>query len=171
LSELDGALSLILDGGACPIGLESTIIGFEGDTPVLLRKGAVTCDAIEQVVGPTRAPNSGKLLAPGMMESHYAPTTQLRLNAYSVEEQEALLAFGDALPPGSYPALNLSPRGDLTEAASNLFSMLRILDKSGTKRIAVMPIPEIGLGEAINDRLARAAAPRDGWVHDSDNLK
>ena len=171
LSELDGELSLILDGGACQIGLESTIIGFEADTPVLLRKGAVTREAIEQIVGSTRVPNSGKLLAPGMMASHYAPRAQLRLNADSVEKQEALLAFGGALPPGSYPTLNLSSRSDLTEAAANLFSMLRILDKSGIKRIAVMPIPEVGLGEAINDRLARAAAPRDGWAHDAENLK
>ena len=171
LSELDGVLPVILDGGACQIGLESTIVGFEADTPVLLRKGAVTREAIEQVVGPTVASNSGKLLAPGMMTSHYAPTAQIRLNADSVEEQEALLGFGSVLPPGNYPMLNLSPRSDLSEAAANLFSMLRILDKSGIEQIAVMPIPQVGLGEAINDRLARAAAPRDGWAHDAENLK
>jgi L-threonylcarbamoyladenylate synthase len=161
LIELNGKLPMILDGGACEVGLESTIIGFDGERPVLLRKGAVAREAIEQVVGPLGTTDSGELRAPGMMASHYAPKAQIRLNAESVEDHEALLAFGDSLPAGNFPTLNLSPSGDLTEAASNLFSMLRILDHSGTDRIAVMPIPNAGLGEAINDRLARAAAPRD----------
>ncbi|MEE8439103.1 MAG: L-threonylcarbamoyladenylate synthase [Micropepsaceae bacterium] len=171
LTELDGRVSMILDGGACQIGLESTIVGFEGTTAVLLRKGAVTSAAIEQIIGPIRGTPRGKLLAPGMMKSHYAPNAPVRLNATSVEENESLLGFGSELPPGDYPQLNLSPAGDLNEAAANLFSMLRILDKPGTRRIAVMPIPEGGLGEAINDRLARAAAPRDGWAHDAASLE
>ncbi len=171
LSELNGKLPMILDGGACQIGLESTIIGFEGDRPVLLRKGAITREAIEQVIGPLCTPDTEKLLAPGMMKSHYAPNTPIRLNAATVEEKEALLAFGSALPAGNYRELNLSSQGDLTEAAANLFSMLRTLDKSGAKRIAVMPIPQFGLGEAINDRLARAAAPRHGGTHDAEYLE
>ncbi len=94
------------------------------------------------------------------MASHYAPKAKIRLNASSVENQEALLAFGAALPAGSFPSLNLSRRRDLIEAAANLFSMLRALDETGVEQIAVMPIPERGIGAAINDRLARAAAPR-----------
>ncbi len=171
LSELDGRVSMILDGGVCQIGLESTIVGFEGASAVLLRKGAVTSEAIELIIGPIGAPPMGKLLAPGMMTSHYAPNAPVRLNATSVEEHESLLGFGRELPPGDYPQLNLSLSGDLNEAAANLFAMLRILDKPGTKRIAVMPIPEGGLGEVINDRLARAAAPRDGWAHDAASLE
>ena len=161
LIELDGTVPMILDGGSCQVGLESTIIGFDGDDPVLLRKGAVTREEIQRVIGPIGKPDSDELRAPGMMASHYAPKAQIRLNASSVEGHEALLAFGRPLPAGGIPTLNLSPSGDLTEAASNLFSMLRTLDHSGARQIAVMPIPDTGLGEAINDRLARAAAPRD----------
>lgn len=160
LAELDGKVTMILDGGACQIGLESTIIGFEGEDAVLLRKGAITREAIEQVIGPIGDYHSDELRAPGMMTSHYAPKAPIRLNAASVEDKEALLAFGSPFPAGGFPTLNLSPKADLTEAAANLFSMLRTLDESGAKRIAVMPIPNTGLGEAINDRLMRAAAPR-----------
>ncbi|MEY4880143.1 MAG: hypothetical protein RJB62_1612 [Pseudomonadota bacterium] len=160
LEELDGRISLILDGGASGIGVESTVVGFDGERPVLLRKGAVPRDGIERIVGPLFSHDGESLLAPGMMKSHYAPQAGLRLGATSVGANEALLAFGPKPLDGDFPVLNLSTRGDLSEAAANLFSMLRSLDKPGIGGIAVMPIPDIGLGEAINDRLMRAAAPR-----------
>ena len=116
---------------------------------------------IETVLGPLQEPGRGVIQAPGMMESHYAPRAKLRLNATRVEPGEALLAFGPAVPAGAAAVCNLSEAGDLREAAANLFAMLRRLDRSGAGRIAVMPIPAHGLGEAINDRLERAAAPRE----------
>jgi L-threonylcarbamoyladenylate synthase len=151
---------MILDDGPSPAGLESTIVGFDGDKPVLLRPGAVTREAVESVVGPLAEPTDHGIRAPGMLKSHYAPRARLRLNAASVNPGEALLAFGPDLPLGAAVICNLSPRGDLKEAAANLFSMLRQLDTQADV-IAVMPIPLRGLGEAINDRLARAAAPRE----------
>ena len=161
VDELRGRVDLILDGGPCPLGIESTVIGFDGDRPLLLRPGAVPREAIEKVLGPLQKPGSGIIQAPGMMASHYAPQARLRLNATRVEKGEALLAFGPDVPPGSDTVCNLSESGDLGEAAANLFAMLRRLDRSGALTIAVMPIPDRGLGEAINDRLARAAAPRE----------
>jgi L-threonylcarbamoyladenylate synthase len=158
--ELRGRVDLILDGGPCPLGIESTVIGFDGKNPILLRPGAVPREEIENLVGPLRDPDNGAIQAPGMMASHYAPRARLRLNAKTVEPGEALLAFGPDPLKGARAICNLSASGDLREAAANLFSMLRQLDRSGAKTIAVMPIPERGLGEAINDRLARAAAPR-----------
>jgi L-threonylcarbamoyladenylate synthase len=160
MEELRGRVDAILDGGPCALGLESTIIGFQGEQAVLLRKGAIAREAIETMTGPLAAPRSDAIEAPGMMASHYAPHTPLRLNATDVEPGEALLAFGAAVPQGARMICNLSQNSDLTEAAANLFAMLRNLDKSGAARIAVMPVPDKGLGEAINDRLARAAAPR-----------
>jgi L-threonylcarbamoyladenylate synthase len=157
--ELNGRVDLILDAGPCPIGLESTIIGFSGQSPVLLRLGAISREAIEKIVGPL-AEAAGAIQAPGMMASHYAPRARLRLNAHDVNPHEALLAFGAGLPETSGPVRNLSAAGDLAEAAGNFFAMLRQLDKTGVDAIAVMPIPNRGLGEAINDRLQRAAAPR-----------
>jgi L-threonylcarbamoyladenylate synthase len=154
--EMGDAVALVIDNGPCPIGLESTVIGFKNNRAVLLRTGAIPRDAIEVIAGPLEAP-SGAIEAPGMLASHYAPRARLRLNATHARPGETLLAFGGA-PPN---AVNLSPRGDLTEAAANLFAMLRKLDKSGAQTIAVMPVPNQGLGEAINDRLARAAAPRE----------
>ena len=159
--ELEGLIPLILDGGPCPAGIESTIIGFDGEHPLLLRAGAVPREAIEALVGPLPQPK-GAVLSPGMLESHYAPKTKLRLNVNFPHAGEAFLAFGPDTPEWDGPKRNLSPRGDLKEAAANLFSMLRALDKSGAMAIAVMPIPGQGLGEAINDRLSRASAPRDG---------
>src|ERR1700704_265713 len=159
--ELQGRVDLILDGGPCPLGIESTVIGFEGGRPILFRPGAVPREEIESLIGPLRDPDKGAIQAPGMMASHYAPRAQLRLNAKVVEAGEALLAFGPDPARGAHAVRNLSAAGDLREAAANLFSMLRQLDKSGAKTIAVMPIPDRGLGEAINDRLARAAAPRE----------
>mgnify|MGYP000917477926 FL=1 len=151
---LSREVDLILDGGATQLGLESTVIGFDADMPVLLRPGAIARSAIEAVVGPLAAADDA-IRSPGQLESHYAPRAALRLNAREKEPSEILLGFGSS--PGA--ELNLSPDGDLKEAASNLFAMLHELDRQGP-RIAVAPIPETGLGEAINDRLRRAAAPR-----------
>ena len=160
--DLDGRIDLIIDGGPASVGLESTIVSFL-DTPTLLRPGGLPRDAIERVLGYDLAdaePSEDAPLAPGMLASHYAPKSPLRLNAVTVNPGEALLAFGDAVPPGASSVLNLSASGDLVEAAANLFSHLRALDVSGARGIAVMPVPNEDLGEAINDRLARAAAPR-----------
>jgi len=159
--ELDGRIDAILDGGRCPLGIESTIVGFDGQRPILLRPGAVARAEIEKVLGTLRrSDRQGIILAPGMMASHYAPTARLRLNADRVEPGEALLAFGTPVLAGAAVTCNLSETGDLREAAANLFAMLRRLDRFGTGRVAVMSIPYEGLGEAINDRLERAAAPR-----------
>ena len=158
--ELEGRVEMILDGGPSPVGIESTIIGFEGTRAVLLRRGAIAREAIEEISGPLHLPRYDHIQAPGMMASHYAPRAKLRLNANDPRPGEALLAFGSDAPEAAH-ACNLSASGDLREAAANLFAMLRRLDKSGAASIAVMPIPDRGLGEAINDRLARAAAPRE----------
>jgi L-threonylcarbamoyladenylate synthase len=158
--ELGDRVDLILDGGPCPLGVESTVIGFNGDSPLLLRPGAVARGDIERVLGPLQKPGRGIIQAPGMMQSHYAPRAALRLNAIGVEPGEALLAFGPTVATGVAAICNLSESGDLREAAANLFAMLRRLDKSGAERIAVMTIPAHDLGEAINDRLERAAAAR-----------
>jgi len=162
LDDLSGKVDLILDAGPTEVGLESTIVAC-GGTPTLLRPGGVPRKEIERVLGRplAEAPRGGAgPLAPGMLASHYAPKARLRLNATSAGPDEALLAFGP-VPPTTAAArmLNLSARGDLVEAAANLFSHLRALDMD-VSVIAVMPIPYEGLGEAINDRLARAAAPR-----------
>ena len=147
-------VDFILDGGAAPLGLESTVIGFDGDMPVLLRPGAIARDEIEAVAG-ALAEAGGAIQSPGQLASHYAPRAALRLNATQIRDDEMLLGFGAV----AGAALNLSGRGDLKEAAANLFAMLRALDKQA-RAIAVSPIPQTGLGEAINDRLQRAAAPR-----------
>lgn len=161
-ADLDGRIDLIVDGGPTPVGVESTIVSCLG-APTLLRPGGVSRREIEQALGkslsqPAEATGE-KPLAPGMLESHYAPRSAIRLNAASVRPDEALLAFGEPLTGGAVTA-NLSPSGDLVEAAANLFAFLRRLDATSPSGIAVMPIPNEGLGEAINDRLMRAAAPR-----------
>lgn len=156
-------VALVVDGGVCTVGLESTIVGFEGATPVLLRPGGIAIEDIEDLAGAPllrHAPQDG-VNAPGQLSSHYAPDAAMRLDAAEVRAGEALLAFGPPLP-GARITLNLSPSGDPTEAAANLFAMLRALDHPGVSAIAVMPIPQTGLGLAVNDRLRRAAAPRDG---------
>lgn len=151
-------IGLILDGGHCQIGVESTVIGFDGDRPLLLRKGGLARDMIEAITGPLALPDAASPKAsPGMLKSHYAPRARLRLNASAPENGEVFLGFG-ASENGH---LNLSPDGNVQEAAANLFAFLRELDASGVSGIAVAPIPDEGLGEAINDRLQRAAAPRD----------
>jgi len=158
--ELGTRVSLILDAGDCPVGIESTVIGFAEEQPVLLRPGAIAREQIERIAGVLVSAKEQKIIAPGMLRSHYAPRALLRLNVHDVQHGEALLAFGPVAPAGADLVCNLSVRGNLSEAAANLFAMLRKLDSTGVKAIAVMPIPEIGLGEAINDRLSRAAAPR-----------
>jgi L-threonylcarbamoyladenylate synthase len=156
--DLGQAVDLILDGGAATLGIESTIVAVdEGGRAALLRAGAVAREDIETVTGPLAAPATGAVAAPGMLQSHYAPRATLRLNATAPGRGEAYLAFGAEAPPGG---LTLSARGDLVEAAANFYAQLRALDASGAQIIAVAPIPAHGLGEAINDRLARAAAPR-----------
>lgn len=159
--SLKDAVSLIINGGPAALGIESTIVGFEDGKPVLLRPGAIPREAIEKIAGPLAGARDAKISSPGRLVSHYAPDAPLRLDARNVADGEALLAFGSAVPEGARLTLNLSAAGDLTEAAANLFAMLRALDACGASRIAVMPVPEHGLGEAINDRLRRAAAPRD----------
>lgn len=163
LEGLAGRIDMVLDGGTCEIGIESTVISCLEDKPELLRLGAVTRERIEAVLGTALKGRieDGRPIAPGGLASHYAPASALRLGAARAREGEALLAFGPQVPEHAGPVLNLSPAGDLTEAAANLFAMLRALDAGGAGAIAVMPIPNQGLGEAINDRLARAAAPRN----------
>jgi L-threonylcarbamoyladenylate synthase len=160
LADLRGRIDLIIDGGPCTVGVESTIVSHIGQ-PALLRPGGIAREDIERVLGRALLVSAGEdaPIAPGMLTSHYAPKAALRLDADTAGAGEALLAFGPP-PPFSGAMLNLSARGDLIEAAANLFSQLRALDASGAKRIAVMKVPHDGLGEAINDRLKRAAAPR-----------
>ena len=157
--EFGETIDLILDDGAATLGLESTIVGFDGEQPVLLRLGAMAREDIEKIAGTLAAPGA-KITSPGQLVNHYAPRAALRLNARDVKPGEALLAFGAHVPEGARVTSNLSATGDEKEAAANLFAMLRELDSSGAQSIAVMPVPERGLGEAINDRLRRAAAPR-----------
>ncbi len=169
-SDLAGLIDLIVDGGAVDVGVESTIVGCF-DEPMLLRPGGVPRAEIERVLGrvlkqpPADAEgDSGQPLAPGMLASHYAPRAKVRLHAISLAPGEALLAFGLGAISGIDAAsvvMNLSERGDLNEAATNLFGHLRALDGKGAHTIAVMPIPHEGLGEAINDRLRRAAVGRE----------
>lgn len=165
--DLDGRIALILDTGPTRVGVESTIVALLDNTPRLLRPGGIAREAIEQVLGRPLADPIEEApeqpVAPGMLSSHYAPQARVRLNAADVRPGEALLAFGPQTPPGAETAVaveNLSASGDLSEAAAGLFAKMRALDASGAETIAVMPVPNRGLGEAINDRLARAAAPR-----------
>ena len=169
-SDLAGRIDLIIDGGPVEVGVESTIIGCF-DQPMLLRPGGVPSRDIERVLGRALAQppedadgETGQPLAPGMLASHYAPRAKVRLNAVTLEAGEALLAFGLGAISGIDAAsavMNLSERGDLGEAAANLFGHLRALDGKGVPAIAVMPVPDEGLGEAINDRLRRAAVGRE----------
>jgi len=155
LAEFSGAVP-VLDGGPCAHGVESTIVGFPEESPaVLLRPGAITREAIEALIGPLAAAQAGQVSAPGMLASHYAPTAPVRLNAARKERGEFLIGFGAVAGD-----VSLSPTGDLGEAAARLYAMLREADAQNPLGIAVAPIPGAGLGEAINDRLARAAAPR-----------
>ena len=170
LEGLSGRIAAVLDGGPCPVGVESTVLDLTGAGAVLLRPGGVPAEATEALLGRIgralplgAAAASQSLRSPGMMLSHYAPGLPVRLGATSVAPDEALLAFGPALP-GAAVTWNLSESADPTEAAARLFAGLRWLDAEGARRgcsrIAVMPVPQAGLGAAINDRLERAAAPR-----------
>jgi L-threonylcarbamoyladenylate synthase len=156
-ASLGEGVDMILDGGPSQVGLESTVVGFLGATPQLLRPGGIAREQIENCLGAKlAAPEAGPLHAPGQLQSHYAPRAALRLNALQPEDGEVYLGFG-AHDHGPH---SLSRRGDVSEAAANLFRLLHVLDAGGAARIAVAPIPNTGLGEAINDRLRRAAAPR-----------
>ncbi len=156
LEGLNGSIAAILDGGSCTVGIESTVVDVSGANPVLLRPGGISFEEISKILGSLTKFNAKPeaLKSPGMLERHYAPETPLRLNATTFESNESILGFGSQAPSQS---LNLSIIGDLVEAAANLFAMIRILDGRKTRGIAVMPIPEHGLGQAINDRLRRAA--------------
>lgn len=173
LADLNGRIDLILDAGPCPVGVESTILDCTGPVPVLLRPGGLPREAIEAALGaPLASPAAASPvapdtetapLAPGMLASHYAPSVPVRLDARDVKPGEALLTFAGARPPGAEQAVatrDLSPAGELVEAAATLFACLRELDRAGARAIAVVPLPRHGLGEAIADRLRRAAAPR-----------
>lgn len=164
LESLGDKVDLILGAGRSLIGIESTILDISGTAPIILRQGGITQADLENVIGKVSifTGHSQTPTAPGQLESHYAPSAMVRLNITAVNADEALLAFGPELGLKSGKmTLNLSERGDLHEAAANLFAMMRELDKPDIKGIAVMPIPETGLGIAMNDRLRRAAAPRE----------
>jgi L-threonylcarbamoyladenylate synthase len=158
--ELGDRVALILDAGPCSIGIESTVLDLTGPTPALLRAGGVTLEELREVFGAIEVPAAGEDAprAPGRLPSHYAPVLPLRLDAVDARPGEALLAFGPEAAPGFAEVLFLSRSGDLAEAAANLFAMLRRLDRPDFTGIAVMTIPEEGLGRAINDRLRRAAS-------------
>ena len=154
--EFGPELTLILDGGPCALGLESTVVDLTTKRPVLLRPGSITNESISAVIGPiTTATQHSKIKSPGMLDRHYAPKASLRLNVNAPVDGEVLVGFGPLAPDG---AVNLSPAGDLLEAATKFFSTLRELDSAGNKKLAIMPIPTSGLGHAINDRLKRAAS-------------
>ena len=162
LAELGDKAEFVIDGGPCAIGVESTVLSLLDDKPRILRPGAVTAEALSELLKEPVPIEAGSEDAatprsPGRLLSHYAPALPVRLNAATAEPGEAFLGFGPSAPKD---ALNLSANGDLQEAAANLFAMLRRLDDSKYRGIAVMPVPEAGLGVAINDRLRRAAAPR-----------
>jgi L-threonylcarbamoyladenylate synthase len=168
LAELDGRIAAVLDCGRCSVGVESTVLDVSGSRPVLLRHGGVTVEAIETVIGPVTVGKpvgtAETLRSPGQLASHYAPSLQVRMDAVSAASDEALLAFGPVREAAG-AVFQLSEAADPIEAASRLFDGMRWLDaegkRIGLRRIAVMPIPESGIGRAINDRLRRAAAPRD----------
>lgn len=159
--HLKGKVAAVLDGGRCKVGVESTVVSFLEDGPMLLRHGGIPRAEIERVLGHPVAvqQHSARPHAPGQLLSHYAPHAELRLNADAPREGEAYLGFGRLHAHGPY---TLSATGDLVEAAASLFRLLHEIDATGVARIAVAPIPHHGLGDAINDRLMRAAAPRDG---------
>jgi L-threonylcarbamoyladenylate synthase len=163
-AEFGVRVALIIDAGPCSVGLESTVLDLTGPAPVLLRPGGVTLEQLTDLFGSveTRQTEPGAPRAPGSLPSHYAPDLPLRLDALEARPGEALLGFGPEAPPGFAEVLWLSRIGDLAEAAANLFALLRRLDRPEFAGIAVMPIPERGLGRAINDRLRRAAAARPG---------
>ena len=161
--NLGNAISMVLDDGPCQVGIESTVITLADERPLLLRPGGIPVEEIERLIGPISEPASNSDLtpnSPGRAVSHYAPSLPVRLDATSVDADEALLAFGPDVPEGAAITLNLSPSSDIDEAAANLYRMLLELDDPVFTQIAVMALPNTGVGRAINDRLRRAAAPR-----------
>tara|TARA_Y100001960_G_C14750365_1_gene868062 strand:+ start:743 stop:1765 length:1023 start_codon:yes stop_codon:yes gene_type:complete len=163
IQSLGEAVSFILDGGPCQVGIESTVINLSEDNPMLLRPGGIPVADLETLVGPLALPfnqNESNPTSPGRAKSHYAPGLPLRLEAFNVDRDETLLAFGPNPPRGAGKMLNLSVAGDLNEAAANLYRMMIELDDPKFRQIAVMSMPDSGVGQAINDRLRRAAAPR-----------
>ncbi len=157
LETLDGRLLLVLDGGSTSVGIESTIVGVDGNKVTLLRPGTITADEISNTLDlPVYDRDDSQITAPGQLKSHYAPTASVRLNATEKQENEVLIGFADIKGD-----MSLSPDGNLGEAAKALFFILRQADKLGPSTIAVAPIPNEGIGIAINDRLNRAAAPRN----------
>jgi L-threonylcarbamoyladenylate synthase len=162
MEELTDRIAMVLDGGSCHVGIESTVVDITGKNPVLLRPGSITIEELGKLVkNITPATEATKITGPGMLKSHYAPNHSIRLDATDVKQDEGLLAFGSDVPAGARMTENLSPTGNLEVAATNLFMMLRKLDAGEIAGIAVMPIPHTGLGVAINDRLQRAAAPKE----------
>ena len=158
--SLGQRVAMILDGGRCRLGIESTVLDLTGPATVVLRPGGVTAEDLMEAIGPLAAPavvDGRAPKSPGVLGSHYAPELPLRLDARDAQPREAVLAFGACSIGGAAALENLSPSGNLMEAAANLFAMLRALDRPGLAGIAVMPIPDRGLGRAINDRLRRAA--------------
>jgi L-threonylcarbamoyladenylate synthase len=164
---LGDRIDMVLDGGPCTVGVESTVLDLTRTPAVVLRHGGVPVESIRQVAAvapdPAHVPDE-PARSPGQAASHYAPRLPVRLDATEIDGDEALLAFGPAVPRGAHCVRNLSPDSSLTEAGANLFRMMHELDRSGAARIAVMKIPDHGLGRAINDRLRRAAAPRPADV-------
>ena len=162
-NEMGDRVSLVLDGGPCEVGIESTVVDLTVNPPRLLRPGFVDRGMLEAALGqpmggiPSDAADAPK--SPGLVGRHYAPSKPMRLDALTVKPDEALLAFGSNVPAGAVVTRNLSPTGDPLEAAANLFAMLRELDQSDARAIAVTPIPGPGLAEALRDRLCRAATP------------
>lgn len=161
IAELGSDIAAVIDSGACSIGIESTVLDLTADIPVILRPGKITTEQLQPLLGDlgtapneTEASTASPVKSPGMLERHYAPNQPLRINANNAKPHESLLGFG---PQGRHATLNLSPSGNLDEAAANLFAMIRTLDQGDFQGIAVMPVPEEGLGCAINDRLRRAA--------------
>ena len=158
MAGLGGRIAAVLDGGPCPVGVESTILGFEGDKAVMLREGGISAEQIAAVLGqPPQQHDNAKITAPGQMLSHYAPQARVRLNVSKPDTNEVWIGFG---PNCAGATFSLSPSGDLGEAAANLFSTLHKADAMG-RPIAIAPVPDHDIGAAINDRLRRAAAPRD----------
>jgi L-threonylcarbamoyladenylate synthase len=163
--ELGDRIAAILDGGSCRVGIESTVLDLSGERAVLLRPGGIAIETLAAAIGPIVPPGAADAAVPhgpGMLTSHYAPSLPLRLDAMKAMPGEMLLAFGGAPPATDEQIIWLSRSGDLEEAAARLFAALREADRPGCAGIAVMPIPDVGLGAAINDRLRRAAAPRPG---------
>jgi L-threonylcarbamoyladenylate synthase len=155
-TSLGSRIPYIVDGGSCAIGLESTVIDLSRENPMLLRSGRITLKQLNAIIGPiSLCNNENTILSPGMLNRHYAPDTPIRLNATKFSKTESVLGFGPSAPTSAF---NLSPTGNLIEGAANLFNFMHKLNKPGAQPIAVMPIPEVGLGIAINDRLRRSAA-------------